>query len=449
MDIYLKAINCVAGELKSCGNIIYDKKVSLMIRMRPFNIMSYSELRNKYLQQLVEAGAVAFNKEDVLNTTDRSQQNKTAKTWKLLNESEYMYKGLKNFLFPNGKDKISRKNLQWLLAGPEDAPASLGGYGYYDSLRQYFEEVIKKLGIPDKGSETKICKKIFKYNCLKYEKKCQTESTAYWLQRQLEVRVCPYCNRMYTTTLLGENKIRPDFDHFYPKSKYPYLAVNLFNLIPSCSICNKRKSDKAEVIHKKEKNENKSIIYPYDESFDEPQRRISFRVIPSKKEVMTGQSDEFTIELQPKKYSDKLEFNNTGGVLAKTDMKTRFEHKIKSSLTGKDEDVAKRESQFWNRAEASINLLLIENIYNCHKSEIMTLLRNHYQYNQDSIKLIMKTSLKMKHPDTADQEIKQLTRDILYFAFLQHEEWGKSPLNKLKSDILAQLDEIENTYIDS
>lgn len=420
-----------------------------MIRMSPFNKMSYSKLRSEYLQQLVKAGAVAFNKEDILDTTVKSGQRKTTNTWKLLNESEYIYKDLKNFLFPKGKDEINRKNLQWLLAGPEDAPASLGGNGSYDSLRQYFEEVIEKLGIPDKGSESRVCKEIFKYNCLKNEKKCQKESSAYWLQRQLEVKVCPYCNRMYTTTLFGKNKIRPDFDHFYPKSEYPYLAVSLFNLIPSCSMCNRKKSDTAEVIHKKEKNENKNIIYPYDESFDEPQRCISFRVIPGKKEVMTGQSDEFTVELQPTKYSDKLEFHNTGGVLTKTDVETRFEHKIKLSLTGEEKDVAKRESQFWVRAKSSINLLLIEDFYNEHKEEIMTLLRNHYQYNRDSIELIMKTSLKRRHSEVTEQENEQLARGILYFAFLQREEWGKSPLNKLKSDILAQLDEIENTSIDS
>ncbi len=418
-----------------------------MIRMRPFDKVSYSELQNAYLRQLVDAKAVAFNDEDVLDTTHRSRQSKTTKTMKLLEKSGYMYKGLKDFLFPNGK--ISRENLQLLLVGPKDAPASLGGNGSCYSLRHYFEEMIKIFGVLEEGSENKVCKEIFRYNSLNYKKSCQTESTAYWLQRQLGVKVCPYCNRMYTTTLFGGYKIRPDFDHFYPKSKYPYLAVSLFNLIPSCSICNRKKGNTAEVFHKKEKNEKFSIIYPYDESFDEPQRCISFRVIPSQKEVMMGQSDGFVIELQPQKYSDKLEFNNTGGVLTQTDVKTRFEHKFKSSLSGKEKDVAKMESQFWNRAEASIDLLLIESFYNEHKDEIMLMLRNHYQYNHDSIELIMKTLLRVRYPEATEQEIKLFTRDMLYFAFLQHEEWGNSPLNKLKSDILNQLDEIENIRIDS
>lgn len=419
-----------------------------MIKMRPFKKMSYSELQSEYLKQLVEAKAVAFNDEDVLDTAKKSRQRKTEKTFELLEQSGERYKELKDFLFLKNKI-VDRKNLRQLLAGPEDAPASLGGNGSYDSLRLYFEEIIKRVSILEEGAENKVCKKIFRYGALNYKKKFQTENTAYWLQRQLGVKVCPYCNRMYTTTLFGEEKIRPDFDHFYPKSKYPYLAVSLFNLIPSCSMCNKKKDDKAEVIYENKENKKLSIIYPYDESFDEPQRCISFRVIPSSKEVLSGQSDEFTIELHPKKYSDQLEFNNTGGVITKTDVKTRFEHKIKSYPARKKEDVVERESQFWDRAEASIELLLIEKLYNEHKDEIKALLRNYYQYNQDSIELIMKTILKVRHPESTEQEIKLFARDMLYSAFLQHEEWEKSPLNKLKSDILDQLDEIENTSIDS
>lgn len=421
-----------------------------MIKMRPFNKMPYNELRAAYLKQLVAARAVTFNDEDVLDTEKKSRQRRTSKTLELLKEAGNRCEKLKTFLFPDGKDKINRKNLQQLLAGPEDVPASLGGNGSYDSLRQYFEKVIQKIGTFEEDSENKVlCKKIFRYDALNYEKKYQVESTAYWLQRQLEVRVCPYCNRMYTTTLFGEHRIRPDFDHFYPQSKYPYLAVSLFNLIPSCSMCNKKKRDMAEVFYEKEEIENRSIIYPYDESFDEPYGRISFRVIADKKEVMMGQSDEFAIELQPKDYSDKLEFINTGGMLAKTDVETRFKHNISSSLTDEEKDTAMRESQFWNRAKSSIDLLLIENFYNEHKNEIMELLRNHYQYNQDSIELIMKTQVRARYPNAVKQDIQAFARGMLYFAFLNHEEWGNSPLNKLKNDILDQLDEIENTRIDS
>lgn len=33
------------------------------------------------------------------------------------------------------------------------------------------------------------------------------------------------------------------FDHFLPKSKFPEFAINIYNLIPSCNICNSKKSE--------------------------------------------------------------------------------------------------------------------------------------------------------------------------------------------------------------
>ena len=70
----------------------------------------------------------------------------------------------------------------------------------------------------------------------------------YWLINKLNLKVCPYCNMQYTFTINkkeGKNGgIRPQFDHFYPKFKYPQLALSFYNLIPSCPTCNKIKSTK-------------------------------------------------------------------------------------------------------------------------------------------------------------------------------------------------------------
>ena len=64
---------------------------------------------------------------------------------------------------------------------------------------------------------------------------------AYHLAEKLDIPTCPYCNRMYTKTVTGEageKVIRPEFDHWFPKSQYPLLALSFYNLIPSCHICN-------------------------------------------------------------------------------------------------------------------------------------------------------------------------------------------------------------------
>ncbi|CCN38435.1 hypothetical protein VIBNIPon4_110019 [Vibrio nigripulchritudo POn4] len=56
----------------------------------------------------------------------------------------------------------------------------------------------------------------------------------------LDFKVCIYCNRNYTSNFLSKGKSRPTFtlDHFYQKEKFPILALSLYNLIPSCSVCN-------------------------------------------------------------------------------------------------------------------------------------------------------------------------------------------------------------------
>lgn len=62
---------------------------------------------------------------------------------------------------------------------------------------------------------------------------------AYGYVMALGQKVCPYCNRNYITPLYSKKgKVRADLDHFFPKHKYPYLSLSLFNLVPSCRFCN-------------------------------------------------------------------------------------------------------------------------------------------------------------------------------------------------------------------
>ena len=52
------------------------------------------------------------------------------------------------------------------------------------------------------------------------------------------LQTCPYCNRAYIQSVSRRGVVRPQIDHFYPKSMYPYLGLSFYNLIPSCSVCN-------------------------------------------------------------------------------------------------------------------------------------------------------------------------------------------------------------------
>lgn len=67
------------------------------------------------------------------------------------------------------------------------------------------------------------------------------------LAMRLNVKTCPYCN-MHYTLFADEGKYKKDrlaklqFDHFYDKHKYPMFSMSLYNLIPSCAVCNQGKS---------------------------------------------------------------------------------------------------------------------------------------------------------------------------------------------------------------
>ena len=76
---------------------------------------------------------------------------------------------------------------------------------------------------------------------------------------KIGVEICPYCNRsfIYTTPKKGT---RPQYDHYYPKSKYPYLALSMYNLIPCCPVCNNAKNAEDTF-------DNKSLLYPFEEEY--------------------------------------------------------------------------------------------------------------------------------------------------------------------------------------
>lgn len=66
-----------------------------------------------------------------------------------------------------------------------------------------------------------------------------------WIIDTSEVRICPYCNLAYTFN--RETKTMGQLDHFYPKSEFPEFALCYYNLIPSCSTCNRIKGKNADI----------------------------------------------------------------------------------------------------------------------------------------------------------------------------------------------------------
>lgn len=125
-----------------------------------------------------------------------------------------------------------------------------------------------------KRSETKTfekLKKIFNYEKFSSIQNDCDKWDRHKLITSLNINVCPYCQRNYISSY-EENinkkdmikKTTADLDHFYSQSEYPFLALSLYNFIPSCQICNSRMKGSKNTYGKIIKKQK--VAYPYSEN---------------------------------------------------------------------------------------------------------------------------------------------------------------------------------------
>lgn len=209
----------------------------------------------------------------------------------------------------------------------------------------------------------------------------------YDILNEINVSVCPYCNRQYTFTVKrNHTKIKPSLDHYYPKSIYPFLALSIWNLIPCCSSCNLAKSNKDTV--------DNPILYPYEEEFGE---KINF-------------------DIQCSKESDFVKFIYG--------LEDSFEVIIdKNNLS-----LAQRNH---------IDFLHLIELYNGHKSYIQNIIKKNYINSEDYINTLYKCYPQLFN--TIDD-----VKNLIYATTVEKENWVHYPLSKLTRDILATFDEEKN-----
>ena len=87
-------------------------------------------------------------------------------------------------------------------------------------------------------------KYIFDHDIL--DKKVSNVTLRHQILAKMNVKTCPYCDRQYITNF-DINKSSADLDHFYSQSEYPYLALNIYNFIPACPICNRNFKNDVEI----------------------------------------------------------------------------------------------------------------------------------------------------------------------------------------------------------
>ena len=209
----------------------------------------------------------------------------------------------------------------------------------------------------------------------------------------LGVDVCPYCNRQYITTALRTAKaspIRAEFDHYRNKSKYPFFALSILNLVPCCSVCNHTKKDNML-----------DFLYPYTEGIDQD---FVFRTVPENSIIYL-----------------------TGTRIMKEDFILSFKEKNPAM------DAAKR-----NRIQNSIETLQLDTLYNAHREYVSDMMFQRYIFTEPMIQELMK-----QFPDLFHS--REEVRNMLVLMDMNEKNWGKRPLAKLTHDISEELDELYAT----
>lgn len=81
-------------------------------------------------------------------------------------------------------------------------------------------------------------------------------------------RICCFCGiNKYTEQLANveaRKQLRPAFDHYLPKEKYPFTSVNFNNLIPICDFCNGRRFKGSIDPCEYKKQTSTHAFYPFD-----------------------------------------------------------------------------------------------------------------------------------------------------------------------------------------
>lgn len=153
-----------------------------------------------------------------------------------------------------GEEKIKNLFIELpveLLKSHEKFIPKLGSWNNLSNYNNFFivrkkrkKSDAEKQMIEDYKLELKKIETLFNYKDLISKKK----TFSYWLAEELDCNTCTYCNRNYTFTISKDKTTgrrnddtritRPQFDHWFSKSQHPILALSVYNLIPSCSICN-------------------------------------------------------------------------------------------------------------------------------------------------------------------------------------------------------------------
>ncbi|MCV6606594.1 MAG: HNH endonuclease [Campylobacterales bacterium] len=207
----------------------------------------------------------------------------------------------------------------------------------------------------------------------------------YQIVKELNINTCCYCNRESVLVFNKDKKemTTAEMDHFYPRSLYPFLSISIFNLIPSCKTCNSKLKGDLDT-----GDMNKSIIYPYEDSFND---KAKFKLNIEKSNFYEKENG-FNLQLEI--------LNNN------------------------------------KKAKRTKDLFKLEELYQNHKDIVLELIQKEYIYNDSYTDEIFKN-----YEGTLFKNKEDLQR-LITCGYVEDKDLHKRPLSKLIKDISKELDVI-------
>ena len=204
---------------------------------------------------------------------------------------------------------------------------------------------------------------------------------AYELLRLLNIKTCPYCNRNYTSLYYDDTKgkTRPEIDHFLSQKDYLIFSISLFNMIPSCHVCNSNLKGDSQVI---DGSYRMISLSPYKEGFGD---YYPFRIDLSN---TVDYNFLFNINVEDKNYNIILKPQY---LMKKTGKKTLMEQHELHQMSEMNNEIFKI-SKIYNREHKDIvnDLLLKAKIYNkSYIQELLKLYPSFFKSEEDVKKLLL------------------------------------------------------------
>ncbi len=225
-------------------------------------------------------------------------------------------------------------------------------YELKDILCGDFEKLIEIKNELGKKSDNKI-KSFFNYDKSKINhssaliSKLQPKISNFF-QENIEVHTCYYCNIDFINTFKKGAEIKNAFtlDHVLEKADYPYLALSLYNLVPSCYVCNSKVKDS----------------------------KISFVKFSPTNQIFD--------------FSEKVKFKS---FIASLDLQIKKEEDFNIKLI----------ETYSNKYDNYIKSLNLNNRYDYHKYKVLEIIKKRKEYPDSRIKELSKLTQK------TEEEIKQ------------------------------------------